>query len=84
MHTPFRMCVACRKIKKKDEIIKFVKTQNGTELDIDMKKQGRGAYICKDRVCLENAKKKNALSKHFKLRIDDTVYINAQEAIDNE
>ena len=67
MHTPMRMCIACRKMKPKGELIKLVKNENNVELDTCQKKFGRGAYICRDSECIKNAKKRNALTKHFKM-----------------
>ncbi len=81
MHTPLRMCVVCRSMKPKSELFKFVKTENGAEIDKHMEKFGRGAYICKDKKCLELAQKKNALSKHFKMQVDKSVYECAEEAV---
>lgn len=74
MHTPMRMCIACRQMKPKGELIKIVKNDNNIELDLSQKKFGRGAYICKIDECIENAKKRKALSRHFKLNADDSIF----------
>ena len=74
MHTPMRMCIACRNMKPKGELIKIVKNENNIELDICQKKFGRGAYICKDAECIENAKKRKALGRHFKTNVDDSIF----------
>ena len=84
MHTPLRMCVACRQMKPKGELIKIVKKENGAEIDALQKKFGRGAYICKDEKCIENAKKRRALSKHFKGALPDSIYDDIREAAKNE
>lgn len=73
MHTPMRMCIACRKMKPKGELIKFVKTENGIELDACQKKFGRGAYICDSTECIEATKKRRALARHFKMFADDNI-----------
>ena len=74
MHTPMRMCIACRQMKPKGELIKLVKNENNIELDFDQKKFGRGAYICKNEECIENAKKRKAVSRHFKMNADDGIF----------
>jgi predicted RNA-binding protein YlxR (DUF448 family) len=48
--------VACRQIKNKRELIRLVRTPGGEiELDTTGKKEGRGAYLCPSRACLEKA-----------------------------
>lgn len=79
MHTPMRMCIACRQMKPKGELIKLVKSENGAELDICQKKFGRGAYICNNSICIENAKKRKALARHFKTAVDDSVFEEIQK-----
>lgn len=74
MHIPKRMCVACRKMKPKNELIKVVKTDCGAEFDKKQNKFGRGAYVCNNAECIENAKKRKAFSRHFKRQIDDGIY----------
>ena len=53
-HTPQRTCVACRKVKAKQELIRLVHTSDeGVEIDISGKKVGRGAYLCPSQDCWE-------------------------------
>lgn len=80
MHIPKRMCIACRQMKPKAELIKIVKTPNGAEVDEFQKKFGRGAYICKNRDCICAAVKKKSISKHFKMPVGDDVYRKLSEA----
>lgn len=84
MHTPLRMCVACRQMKPKGDLIKIVKSENGAEIDTAQKKFGRGAYICKNDKCIENAKKRRALAKHFKMYVDEKIYSEISEATEDE
>ena len=74
MHIPRRMCIACRTMKAKDELIKIVKTENGAEIDKDQNKFGRGAYVCKNKECIKAMEKRRSLSKHFKMQIDNRIY----------
>ena len=51
---PLRMCVSCGEMHPKKELLRMVKTPEGTiELDLTGKKNGRGAYICKSQACFE-------------------------------
>ena len=74
MHIPKRMCVACRQMKAKQDLIKIVKTADGAEVDLGQNKFGRGAYVCKNGECIKTLVKRRGLSKHFKKQIEDSVY----------
>ena len=46
--TPMRMCVGCREMKPKRELIRVVRSPDGAvSLDPVGKKPGRGAYVCR-------------------------------------
>ena len=46
---PMRMCVGCREMKPKKELIRVVRSPEGEiSLDFRGKAPGRGAYLCKD------------------------------------
>jgi len=61
---PQRMCVGCREMKGKRELIRIVRTPEG-EIVIDPggKRAGRGAYICPAVDCLTQAIKGHRLQK---------------------
>lgn len=62
--TPQRMCVACRQMKGKRELVRCRVTPEKTvELDPTGKKSGRGAYICSSPECRKKARKCDLLSK---------------------
>lgn len=72
---PMRMCVGCGEMKPKKELIRIVKTPEGSIfLDDSGKKSGRGAYICRSAECLQKARKARRLEKSFACRISDEVY----------
>ena len=77
-----RMCVVCRQMKDKRELLRIVKTKEG-ELSIDKtgKKNGRGAYICKTEDCLKNLIKHKSLNKSFKTNLDECFYKQIEEEI---
>lgn len=77
---PMRMCLGCGEMKPKKELVRIVKSPEGEiSLDLTGKKSGRGAYICKDAMCLSKARKARRLEKSFSCKIEDEVY-NAMEA----
>ena len=55
---PERRCVACRQTKPKRELVRLVRTSDGTvAVDPTGKRSGRGVYICSDPVCWSGALK---------------------------
>ncbi len=72
---PMRKCVGCQEMKSKKEMIRIIRTaENEFVLDATGKKNGRGAYLCPDRECLEKAVKNRGLERSFKQSIPDGVY----------
>ncbi len=81
--TPMRMCVGCREMKPKLELIRAVKSPEGeVSLDVGGRKNGRGAYICKNAECLEKAIKANALSRAFEMKVEPDVYDNLRKELE--
>ena len=79
MKQVLRMCVGCREMKDKKELIRVVK-KDVFSLDETGKMHGRGAYICKDRICIETARKKRGLEKSLKENVPAEVYDELFEA----
>ena len=72
---PLRKCVACNEMKEKKEMIRVIKTpENEIMLDATGRKNGRGAYICADLVCLRLARKNKGLERFLKTAIPQEVY----------
>jgi predicted RNA-binding protein YlxR (DUF448 family) len=69
-HVPERTCVACRQKKPKWEMVRIVRTPQGTlEIDNRGKKAGRGAYLCKQRSCWEAGLTKQKLEHALNMEI---------------
>ena len=63
---PMRMCVGCREMKEKKELIRVVRSPEGdVSLDPTGKKSGRGAYVCRDPNCLKRAIKQRQLERQL-------------------
>jgi len=79
---PMRMCTGCGEMKPKKELVRIVRTAEGAiSLDTTGKKPGRGAYICKDTVCLKKAKKTKRLEKAFSCAVPDEIFLRLEEEI---
>ena len=77
---PMRTCIGCREMKPKLELMRVVKTPEGeVSLDLTGRKNGRGAYVCKNKECLLKIRKRKALSNAFGMPVDDTVYENIEK-----
>lgn len=67
---PQRMCVGCREMKSKKELIRVVRTpEGGIEIDHTGKRAGRGAYLCPLLTCLDQAVKGKRLQKALEKEI---------------
>ena len=74
---PMRMCVACRQMKNKKDLIRVVKIDENTfEVDETGKKNGRGAYVCNNPESLAKCVKQKSFNKSFKQQVDLSVYNN--------
>ena len=72
---PLRQCIGCREMKSKKEMIRVIRTSEGEiQLDATGKKNGRGAYICASKSCLEQAMKSHGLERSLKAAIPMEVY----------
>ncbi len=72
--TPFRKCLGCQEMKEKKELIRVVKDQDGNfSIDPTGKKNGRGAYICKNMECLDKAIRNKGLERSFKMSVPEEV-----------
>ena len=71
---PQRMCLGCRQMKNKKELIRVVRTPE-LEIILDKtgKKPGRGAYICPNLDCFSKAVKGNRLQQALKQQIPEGV-----------
>ncbi len=72
---PLRKCIVTNEMKPKGELIRIVRTPEGTvELDPTGKKNGRGAYLSHDEDVFELAKKRNSLTRHLQVNVTAEVY----------
>jgi len=81
---PLRQCVGCGEMKSKKEMMRVLKTaEDGSFcLDVTGKKNGRGAYVCKNGECLKKARKNKGLARSFKMSIPNEVYDALEKEFD--
>lgn len=77
------MCIICREHSDKKELLRIVKNKDG-QIFVDKtgKANGRGAYICKSKECLNKLKKSRGLNRAFKCEVSDDVYNMIGEEIE--
>ena len=74
MNKPMRRCVGCGASKEKNELIRVVRdTEGQIHIDVTGRANGRGAYICRDEKCLEQAIKKKGLDRTLKVSVPGEV-----------
>lgn len=72
---PQRTCIGCNTQKLKKDLIRIVKDKDGNiNIGRTGKMNGRGAYLCKNKECLEKAIKSKKIEKIFEMKIDEKVY----------
>lgn len=77
---PLRKCVVCQKMLSKKEMIRVVRTPEGSvELDTTGKKNGRGAYICGKIEGFEKAQKSKSFDRALKVSLSSQDYGSLKE-----
>ena len=76
-----RMCIACKEMKPKKEMIRVVRTAEGEIFaDPTGKAAGRGAYVCGAEECMKKLTLKKLLNRAFSTDVKAEVYLEATEA----
>jgi predicted RNA-binding protein YlxR (DUF448 family) len=67
-HVPQRTCIACRRTDAKRGLMRLVRDAEGhVALDPTGKRAGRGAYLCHDPACWEQALKRRGLERALRV-----------------
>ena len=81
---PMRKCIAWGENKAKNDLIRIVNNkEEGVLADPTGKKNGRGAYICKDPSCIELAQKNHKLEHALKTEITQNLYEEIKDYVKN-
>ncbi len=82
---PMRKCVGCTQMKPKKELIRIVKTQDGTiTADLTGKQNGRGAYLCHSTECLARARKARQLERSFSCPVPPEIYDSLEQQLKDD
>ncbi len=79
---PMRSCVVSRESYPKGELIRIVKNKDDEVfIDLSGKANGRGAYLKKDVVVVEKARKSRILDRKLGIVVPDVIYEELLEII---
>lgn len=79
---PQRRCMGCMTSFDKNTLLRIVRTASGKVVfDEKGKTEGRGAYVCKNDVCLKKAVKAGRFSRALKVSVEDSVISTLEEAV---
>ena len=74
-HTPLRQCLGCREMKPKAELVRVVRSPEGTvSVDLRGKAPGRGAYVRRSADCLKKALRSRAVGRALGVEIPPEIY----------
>ncbi len=80
---PQRQCMGCRERKAKRELIRVVRTPEGSvNLDFGGKMNGRGAYLCPQMDCLKKAIRAKSLARSLEVEIPEEVYVRLEKEME--
>lgn len=80
---PMRQCTGCREMKPKKELIRVVRSPDGTvSIDLRGKQSGRGAYVCGNPECLKKARKSRALERTLSVSIPEEIYDTMEQQLE--
>ena len=80
---PQRQCMGCRERNAKRELIRVVRTPEGTvRLDFGGKMNGRGAYLCPNPECLKKAIRAKALERSLEVSIPEEVVAQLEKEME--
>jgi hypothetical protein len=69
---PSRSCVVCRASREKRDLLRVVRTPDGTvRFDASGRANGRGAYVCRDEACVAGATGRGGLARALQARVPE-------------
>ncbi len=67
---PMRLCLACRQMQSKKQMVRVVRQVDGTIcIDPTGKLSGRGAYMCLEKTCVEKALQPKVIAHALKTAV---------------
>ena len=81
---PMRMCMGCREMKPKKELLRVVRSPEGVvSIDVTGRKPGRGAYVCRSAECLKRAIKQKQLERAFECPLGEETHASLLQALND-
>ena len=79
---PLRTCVITKEKLPKQELIRIVRTPEGTvQIDLTGKMNGRGAYLKKDIEVFKKAQKSKSLNRILEVEVKDEIFEELEKTI---
>ena len=80
---PMRTCCGCRQSFPKKTLVRIVRTPEGSvELDVTGRRNGRGAYLCRNAACLRRAEKSGSIARSLDTRIDRELFDKLEKELE--
>ncbi|MDR1669354.1 MAG: YlxR family protein [Oscillospiraceae bacterium] len=80
---PVRQCAGCREHLPKRELLRVIRTPEGTvAFDPTGKAQGRGVYLCRKSGCLKRIRKSRALERALKAPVPEAVFASLERELE--
>lgn len=77
-----RRCVSCRELFDRDQLWRVIRqATGGLALDRGM---GRSAYLCRNRTCLEDARRRKRLQRALRIQVPDSVYTSLEQRLNDQ
>ncbi|MEY2978321.1 MAG: YlxR family protein [Prochlorotrichaceae cyanobacterium] len=73
MPPEYRRCVSCRRVAHRRELWRIVRVSPSGTLQLDQG-QGRSAYLCPSRACLQEAKKRKRLERSLRSALPSSIF----------
>lgn len=75
-HAPQRTCIACRALRPKRDLVRIVRLSASEEegrvvVDETGKRNGRGAYLCRQQECWEKALARQQLERALRVTLTE-------------
>ena len=75
-----RTCLGCREKLDKKSLLRVVRIVDGDcakiiRFDPEAKLQGRGAWVCKKKECIEKVKKSRAFERALKTQTEENLFL---------
>lgn len=78
-----RMCISCRELKNRDELIKITLMKDDIHINGNSRIFGRSVYVCKCQECLNLLLKKKGIKRGLKLT-NESLIKKGEEFVINE